>query len=129
MKGSVRIFIYLLLYSLLLFALSALAIYVLPSGLTLRDLLLPGIVLPVIVALSFVVLIFGKTREAERQPVFTIVAIGLKFVLSIIFALTYFIVLKRTGRDYIVLFFFLYLAFTVYLLKVMFKVLGNKSLK
>ncbi|MBS0010946.1 MAG: hypothetical protein KFF49_06030 [Bacteroidales bacterium] len=129
MKSSVRIFVQLLLFSLLLFALSALAIYVLPVGLTFRDLLLPGIGFPVIIALSFLVFIFGISREAERQPMFTMVTIGLKFVLSGIFALTYFIILKRTGPGYIVLFFLLYLAFTFYLLKVMLKVLKVRSLK
>lgn len=129
MKSPVRIFIYLLFYSLLVFALAAAAIHVFKTGLAFRDLLLPGLIFPVIIAVSFIVFIAGRKKAPERQPVFTMAAVGAKFVLSSVFALTYFIILKRTGLEYIMLFFLLYLLFTVYLLKVILKVLKVKSLK
>lgn len=129
MKSPVQIFIYLLFYSLLVFALSLAAINILETGLTFRDLLLPCLVFPVIIALSFIVFIAGMKKSPERQPVFTMAAVGTKFVLSGVFALTYFIILKRTGPQHIILFFLLYLAFTVYLLKIILKVLKVKSLK
>jgi len=56
-------------------------------------------------------------------------ALGLKFFLSMIFALIYFIVLKNTTPGYIILFFLLYLAFTIYLLWGIVKILKIKSLK
>lgn len=129
MRSPVQIFIYLLFYSLLVFALSSAVIYILEAGITIRDLLLPGLVFPVIVAVSFIVFIAGRKKAPDRQPVFTMAAVGAKFVLSSVFALTYFIILKRTGIGHIILFFLLYLAFTIYLLKVILKVLKVKPLK
>jgi len=129
MKSPVRIFIHLLFYSLIVFALSVAAINILETGLAFKDLLLPGLIFPAIIAVSFIVFIAGREKAPERQPVYTMAAVGTKFVLSSVFALTYFIILKRSGPEYIILFFLLYLAFTVYLLKVILKVLNVKSLK
>lgn len=129
MKRPARLFIHLLFYSLLVLALSLAAVNILDADLTFREILLPGLVFPVIIAVSFMVFLLGRKKEPERQPVFTMASVGVKFVLSSMFALSYFIILKRTGLEYMILFFLLYLAFTVYLLKVILKVLKVKSLK
>lgn len=119
----------LFLYALVLSAVLAVTVLVLPTGLALKDLLLPCTTFTLMTALSILVFIAGTHRKTENQPLFTMGALGIKFMLSMVFALIYFIVLKNTGAVYVLLFFLLYLAFTVYLLRFILKTLKIKSLK
>jgi len=129
MKTAANKFISLVIYSLVVFAVMAMAILVFPIQITLTDLVLPGFIFLVITALSLLVFLIGTVKSPESQPLYTMGALGLKFFLSMIFALIYFIVLKNTTLGYIILFFLLYLAFTIYLLRGIVKILKIKSLK
>jgi len=129
MKTAANKFISLVIYSLVVFAVMAMAILVFPIQITLTDLVLPGFIFLVITALSLLVFPIGTVKSPESQPLYTMGALGLKFFLSMIFALIYFIVLKNTTLGYIILFFLLYLAFTIYLLRGIVKILKIKSLK
>ncbi len=129
MKTAANKFINLVIYSLVVFAVMAMVILVFPIQITLTDLLLTGSIFLVITASSLLVFLIGIVKSPESQPLYTMGALGLKFFLSMIFALIYFIVLKNTTLGYIILFFLLYLAFTIYLLRVIVKILKIKSLK
>jgi len=129
MKTAANKFISLVIYSLVVFAVMAMAILVFPIQITLTDLVLPGFIFLVITALSLLVFLIGTVKSPESQPLYTMGALGLMFFLSMIFALIYFIVLKNTTLGYIILFFLLYLAFTIYLLRGIVKILKIKSLK
>ena len=129
MKTAANKFISLVIYSLVVFAVMAMAILVFPIQITLTDLLLTGSIFLVITASSLLVFLIGIVKSPESQPLYTMGALGLKFFLSMIFALIYFIVLKNTTLGYIILFFLLYLAFTIYLLRGIVKILKIKSLK
>ena len=129
MKTAANKFINLVIYSLVVFAVMAMVILVFPIQITLTDLLLTGSIFLVITASSLRVFLIGIVKSPENQPLYTMGALGLKFFLSMIFALIYFIVLKNTTLGYIILFFLLYLAFTIYLLRVIVKILKIKSLK
>ncbi|HCC71378.1 MAG TPA: hypothetical protein DEQ09_09555 [Bacteroidales bacterium] len=129
MKNQRQIFIRLLIYSIITFAISLAAISILPVDLSLPDILLPCIIFPLIAALAFFIFLMGTRANADRQPLYTAGAVGLKFILTVIFAVLYFVVMKNTGTAYIILFFLLYLAFTIYLLLGIVKVLKIKSLK
>ena len=71
----------------------------------------------------------GSRRSSDAEMLFNFAAIGVKFVLSAVIALLYFEAFKKDGLNNIVLFFVLYLTFTVYLLVSIVKVLNIRSLK
>ncbi len=71
----------------------------------------------------------GSKRNTETQTLFNFAAIGVKFVLAALIALLYFEAFKKSGLNNILLFFILYLTFTVYLMIVIVKSLNNKSIK
>lgn len=72
---------------------------------------------------------FASRKEADAQSLFNFAAIGVKFVLSAIIALLYFEAFKKSGLNNILLFFILYLTFTVYLMLIIVKSLSNRSVK
>jgi hypothetical protein len=129
MKIAAKKFINLFLYTITVFALLAISALLVPLQVSIPELLLSTIVFAVITALAQLVFLIGTERNPERQPLYTMGAVGLKLFLLIIYAVVYFIVLKNTGAVYIILFFLLYLAFTIYLLRVVVKILKVKSLK
>jgi hypothetical protein len=129
MNKVARKFINLIIYSLIIFAVMAIVILFLPIQIKITDLLFITIIFSLITALALILFLIGTDRSPERQPLYTMGALGLKLFLFIIYAIVYFIVLKNTGAVYIILFFLLYLAFTIYLLRIVFKILKIKSLK
>ena len=86
------------------------------------------------VAFSFVavitVLIFlrGRDREEKEGTMHTLVAITLKFLIELIIAAIWFIPAKKTGMNYILLFFVLYLTFSLCSIIILLNILKKKSL-
>ena len=76
------------------------------------------------------VLIFLKGRRMDERTgtMYTLVAISLKFLVEMLIALVWFIPAKKTGMNYIVLFFVLYLAFSWCSIIILLNTLKNKSL-
>jgi len=70
----------------------------------------------------------GESKPADVQTMYSFASLGAKFLLSAILALVYFIGFKKDGMNNILLFFILYLAFTVYTVIVIVKVLNIRSL-
>ena len=98
-------------------------------NLCLRDAL---ILLPVFSLISVITLIIffkGETKEADSQTLHIMVAISLKFLLEIVFALIWFIVIKKTTLPSVLMFFVLYLTLTLFSLGVMLITLKNKALR
>ncbi len=129
MKKAARKLMNLFLYTLVVFAFMVIVILLVPLQITIADLLLTTFIFSVITALALILFLIGSDRSPEKQPLYTMSAVGLKLFLFIIYAIVYFVVLKNTGAVNIILFFLLYLAFTIYLLKVVVKILKIKSLK
>lgn len=129
MQKAAGKFIKLILYSAVLFVVIAILIHIFHLQITIPHLLLTLFIFTTITALALVVFLIGTDKSTEKQPLFTIGGLGLKFLLSILYAIIYFAVLKNTGTIYIILFFLLYLAFTIYLLRNVVKILKFKSLK
>jgi len=71
----------------------------------------------------------GENRETDVQTMLSLAAIGAKFILSALLALVYFKVFKKYGMNNILLFFVVYLCFTVYTVIVTVKALNIRSLK
>ena len=79
----------------------------------------------VVLSLNF----FGSQKEAGSQTLYNFAAVGVKFVLAAVIALLYFEAFKKSGLNNILLFFILYLTFTVYLMIVIVKSLKNRPIK
>ncbi|MEE4116748.1 MAG: hypothetical protein V2I37_11295 [Marinilabiliaceae bacterium] len=83
-----------------------------------------------VIAVSVFSLIYAaEKRPPDSQAVFSLAAIGLKFILSAILAIVYFKGFKKYGMNNIVLFFVLYLTFAVYTVTVVVNTLKIRSLK
>lgn len=77
---------------------------------------------------AIVVFTIGARRQPRNQTFLSLVALGLKFILEMILALVWFFIAKKTGAASVVLFFLLYLAFTLFLIFVILNTLKDKSL-
>ena len=76
------------------------------------------------------ILVFSKGRQKQpgNQTFYSLISIGVKFLLEMILALGWFFIAKKTSAASVVLFFLLYLAFTIILMHVILNSLKNKSL-
>jgi len=70
----------------------------------------------------------GRLKQPGRQTFYSMTAIGIKFLLEMSLALGWFFIGKKTSTASVVLFFLLYLAFTIFLMTVILNSLKNKSL-
>ena len=80
---------------------------------------------------SIIVLIIffkGQTKEPDSQTLHSLVSLSFKFLLELVLALVWFIVAKKTSFPSVLLFFVLYLTFTLFLIWVILKTLKDKSL-
>jgi hypothetical protein len=78
--------------------------------------------------LSLLVFRRGLSREQDAQAMHSFVSTGIKFLIELFIALIWFVAAKKTSAEYILLFFVLYLAFTMFFIKVILKALKKKSL-
>jgi hypothetical protein len=82
-----------------------------------------------VVALITLFIFFkGQTKEPDKQTLYSLVAVSLKFLLEIVFALLWFILAKKTSLQSVLMFFVLYLTLTLYAIWVIVKILKNKAL-
>jgi hypothetical protein len=70
----------------------------------------------------------GLSLEPEAHTMSTFVAVGIKFLLELFIALLWFVAAKKTSAEYILLFFVLYLAFSLFSIIVLLKTLKKKTL-
>ena len=81
-----------------------------------------------ITLLTFIVFFRGQDREPSSQTMHSMVAISFKFLIELVFAFVWFFIAKKTGLSAVLLFFVLYLTFTLFSVIVILKTLKNKSL-
>lgn len=68
----------------------------------------------------------GQEKEPQSRVLYTLVSLGLKFLLDLIFALIWFVVAKKNSTVYVFVFFVLYLTLTLYSVLYVLKYLKNK---
>jgi hypothetical protein len=85
-------------------------------------------VFSIIAFITILIFLKGQTKEPESQTLYSLVAVSLKFLLEIVFALLWFIVAKKTSLPSVLIFFVLYLALTLFSVWVIVKTLKNKTL-
>lgn len=120
------------LFSLLL--LTAIFVVLILSITAARPSLLPGrgeLLLTVgfaLSALASVIVFFrGAGKNPETSVFATLIALGIKLLLSLVLALLFFLVLKNRDNGSVILFFILYLAFTVFVILTFLSVLKKRS--
>jgi hypothetical protein len=126
-KGATKYYLRLLALSLFFIILIIITGMINPSGWnnTGAILLTIGFTLA---ALSSLLLFFRGFYSDSSESVFlTLIALGLKMLVSFVLALLYFLVFKNLTTGSVVLFFVLYLAFTVYVVLTFTSVLKKKS--
>jgi hypothetical protein len=106
---------YILLTSMKLFAL-------------IPDLIILTVVFSFIAVLAIFVFQRGQSREPQSQTMHTLVSMSLKFLLELLLTIIWFIVAKKTFVGSVLMFFILYLAFSLFLIMIILKTLKNKSL-
>ena len=82
-------------------------------------------------SITFISLIIfgrGQKKEAGSQTMHILAAISVKMLLEMVLALIWFFVLKKTSPSDLLLFFVLYLAFSLYSIIFMLKTLKSKSI-
>jgi uncharacterized membrane protein AbrB (regulator of aidB expression) len=70
----------------------------------------------------------GQKKNPESQAIHTLSATGIKFLLELVLAFLWFFVGKKSGLPDLLLFFVLYLAFTLFSILIISKELSNKKL-
>jgi len=78
--------------------------------------------------LAIIIFFRGQGKDAAVQTMHSLVSVTLKFLLELVLAFVWFFVAKKTGLSSVILFFVLYLAFTLFSVLIMLKTLKNKSL-
>jgi hypothetical protein len=98
------------------------------TGLHFSDIAILSAVFTIIALTTLIIFLRGQSREPGSQTMHTLVATGLKFLLELVLAVIWFIIAKKTGLSSVILFFVLYLTFTLFSIIIMLKTLKNKSL-
>lgn len=83
----------------------------------------------VITAITLFIFKRGQSRKPDSQTMHTLFSLSLKFLLELLLALLWFIVAKKTSHASVLIFFILYLAFTLFIMFFILKALKNKSLQ
>ena len=119
------------LISLLLFSVSLIVAgfilkIILGTGFTLDDLIISVSVFGLISYVILGIFFKGQEKEPSSQTMHSLVAISVKLLLEMLFALIWFIVAKKNSLQLVLLFFVLYLAFTLYSVFIIVKTLKTK---
>jgi len=95
---------------------------------SLADIVILSTVFSFIAFVTLLIFFKGQSKEPDSQTLYILVAVSLKFLLEIVFALVWFIVAKKTSLESVLMFFVLYLCLTLFSLQVILKTLKNKAL-
>lgn len=91
-----------------------------------------GVILASLFSLINIVALFifhrGQSREPQNQTMHTLVSLSAKFLLELLLIIIWFILAKKTTSESVLMFFVLYLAFSLFLVLNILKTLKNKSL-
>lgn len=68
----------------------------------------------------------GKSKDPKKSLLYTFSAISAKFLLYLLFIVVYFLITKNLSTSYLIVFFILYLAFTLFTVLAIVKALKAK---
>jgi hypothetical protein len=82
-----------------------------------------------LVNITFIAIFYtGQTKDSHSQASYTLAGITAKFLIELFIALAWFLIGKKTSIPSVLLFFVLYLSFTLISISMILKSLRNKSL-
>lgn len=93
-----------------------------------KDLVLLSVLFSIVSLITIIIFMRGQNREPESQTMHSLVAVSLKFLVELAVAFVWFFLAKKTGIQNVVLFFVLYLAFTLFSILIILKTLKYKTL-
>ena len=128
MKPLYKYILLLLFLSILLTGTGYLLASVANIILNYSDITILSLLFSLIAFITLVIFLRGQTKGPESQTLYSLVAVNLKFLLELVIALIWFIVAKKTSLASVLIFFVLYLTFTLFLIWIILKTLKNKSL-
>ncbi len=82
----------------------------------------------VVSAVSMLVFFRGTGKKDKEQAFHTLTSLSVKFLAELVIALLWFLIAKKSSAEYVILFFVLYLSFSMFSFGLMLKTLKNKSL-
>jgi hypothetical protein len=129
LKPVVRSTFLLALLDVLILASGFILVSVFDIRLEYNEILLVTAIFTLITILILIIFFRGRNKELGSQTMHTMVAITIKFLAELIFAFLWFFIGKKTGITSVVLFFVLYLTFTLFSVLVILKTLKSKSLE
>ena len=94
----------------------------------LSDLLILSSVFTVIIIVCIVIFTKGQSKAPQKGFMYTLVSMGVKLLLEMILAILWFVVAKKSNVEVVLMFFILYLPFTLFLILTILKTLKKKSL-
>ncbi len=114
MKSIIKSLSLLVLLSFIFLAAGLLTGYLFPSYVNRESLLIMVPVFFCVSALSLVIFFNAGRKDPDQKIVRTFVALSLKTILCLAFALIFFLVLKKKDSGTVILFFIIYLGFTLF---------------
>ena len=94
-----------------------------------KDIISLSSLFTLITIITITIFLRGQPREPDSQTLHSLVAISLKFLLDMILALVWFFIAKKTYAPSVLMFFVIYLTFTIFSIFVILKILTNSSLQ
>ena len=82
----------------------------------------------IIIIITLVIFFRGQNKDPGSQTLYSLVAVGLKFLLEMVLALIWFIVSKNNSLQSVFIFFVIYLTLTLYSVGIILKTLKYKTL-
>lgn len=126
--GAIKHYLFLLILSLLVIILIFILNKIIPaSGNPLNSIMLAG-GFTITAFISLLIFFNGQRSVPEKSVFMTLISVGVKMLLSFVLALLFFVVFKNNRTGSVILFFILYLAFTVFVFLTIFSVLKKKSI-
>lgn len=123
-KTILRLF----LLSCLLFVAAYFSITILNTALTRYDILILILCFFAINLTILSIFIRGLSKEPAGRTIYLIAAVSVKMLMEMVLALSWFFLAKKTSASSLLLFFVLYLAFSLFSIYLMLNTLKNKSL-
>lgn len=97
-------------------------------GVLFSEIALLSVVFTLISLLTLFIFFRGQAKESGSQTLHTLVSVSIKLLIELVFAFIWFFIVKKTGLSNVLLFFVLYLAFSLFSILTILKALNYKSL-
>lgn len=124
---AIKHYILLLAFALLILLILCGLNKILPSFFAVNSILLLTGGFAVIAMTALVIFFHGTEGNGEKRVFVTLIAIGVKMLLSFVLALLFIVVCKNKETGSVLLFFILYLTFTVFVFLTFFRIIKKKS--